>query len=474
MSLSLRLNLLILLLLLLLLGAGASTVVVNAREAVSREIESSVSLTLGLLTAAGATTDAAGLRAVRAALIDRLGRLEQVRHLDIAMLGPDGVPLMPVVQRHALGPARAPQWFIELVRPETVEYRHRIGAPGAPFTEIAIRANPADEISEAWERSRVDLLLLVSFAAIAMTLISVTVSRAFRPVEQILSALDIIQHGDYSQRLSTQHLPELQRIAVKLNSMAQELERQQLENRTLRSRALSMQEAERRLLSQELHDELGQAISAIKALAVSIGQHPAGEADTRERAASISAICDGLDAAVRNMTKRLRPVVLDELGLVTALRRAVAEWNEHHAGASCTLGVEGDFSDLDEETRIQVYRIVQEGLTNVARHARATQVQVRLVREQTAADRLLLEIRDDGVGFDPRAARSGMGLPGLRERALSLGGELSIESAPGHGTHIRMSAPAKSATAGGDADPAPGPHNANEVDADADPGAHRT
>src|SRR5262249_14603024 len=155
------------------------------------------------------------------------------------------------VQRHPLGPARAPDWFVRLVRPETVEYRHRLGAPGGPFTEIAIRANPADEISEAWERSRVDLLLFVSFAVIAMTLISLTVSRAFRPVEQILSALDVVQHGDYSRRLSVQHLPELQRIAVKLNSMAQEFERQQVENRTLRSRALAMQEAERRLLSQE-------------------------------------------------------------------------------------------------------------------------------------------------------------------------------------------------------------------------------
>jgi len=447
MSLSLRLNLLILLLLLLLLGAGASTVVVNARGAVSREIESSVSLTLGLLTAAGATTDAAGLNAVRAVLIDRLGRLEQIRHLDIAMLGPDGVPLQPIVQRHALAPARAPDWFIELVRPQTVEYRHLIGAPGGPVTEIAIRANPADEISEAWERSRVDLLLLVSFAAIAMALISLTVSRAFRPVEQILSALDVIQHGDYSPRLSAQHLPELQRIAVKLNSMVQELERQQLENRALRSRALAMQEAERRLLSQELHDELGQAISAIKALAVSIGQRTAGEADARERAASIAAICDGLDATVRNMTKRLRPVVLDELGLVTALRRAVAEWNDHHEGGCCTLEVEGDVSELDEETRIQVYRIVQEALTNAARHARATQVHVRLARERADGDCLVLEIRDDGAGFDPHAARSGMGLPGMRERALSLGGELSIESAPGRGTRIRVSCPV-SVTAG--------------------------
>jgi two-component system sensor histidine kinase UhpB len=355
------------------------------------------------------------------------------------------LPLLPATERGAPEPPRAPDWFIALVRPTTVEYRHRIGAPGGPFTEIAIRANPADEVSEAWERSRMDLFLLISFAAIAMGLISLTVSRAFRPVEHIVAELDVIQHGDYSQRVSPQHVPELQRVASKLNGMVQELERQQLENRALRSRALAMQEAERRLLAQELHDELGQAISAIKALAVSIGQRSAG--DARERAASIASICDSVDATVRDMTKRLRPVVLDELGLLTALRRAVAEWNEHHAGASCTLEVDGDVTDLSEQVRIQVYRIVQEGLTNAARHARAARVGIRLARGQEGGDRLTVEIRDDGVGFDPRHTRSGLGLPGMRERALSLGGELSIESAPGRGTHIRASFPAAAAPA---------------------------
>jgi two-component system sensor histidine kinase UhpB len=440
MSLSVRLNLLIGLLLALLLGAGATSVVVSARKSVEREIRSSVNLTLGLLTAATAATDAAGALAVRAALIDRLGKLESIRHLDIAMLGPDGVPLLPVVQRHAVEPAHAPDWFVTLVRPATVEYRHRIGVPDGPFTEIAIRPNPADEISEAWERSRTDLLFLLSFAALSMLLISWTVSRAFRPVAQILTALDVIQHGDYSARLSEQHLPELQQIARKLNRGAQQLESQEQENRALRSRALAAQEAERRVMALELHDELGQAISAIKALAVSIGQRTPGEADTRERAVTITSICDGMHAAVRNMSKRLRPVVLDELGLVTALRRAVEEWIEHHPGVACTLEIGGELGDLDEQLRIQVYRIVQEALTNAARHAGATQLRVSLTRDDSAA-RLRVQITDNGSGFDPQRLRPGLGLVGIRERASSLGGDLRIESAPGQGTTVHVSVP---------------------------------
>jgi len=440
MTLSVRLNLLIALLLLLLLGAGTASVVVNARKAVDREIQSSVSLTLGLLTAATATTDAAGLRAARAALIDRLGKLEPVRHLDIAVLGPDGVPLLPVVQGHALEPAHAPAWFVSLVRPATVEYRHRIGAPGGPFTEIAVRPNPADEISEAWERSRTDLLLLLSFALIAMLLISWTVSRAFRPVEHILAALDVIQRGDYSTRLTAPHSPELQRIAVKLNHMAQQLENQEHENRALRSRTLATQESERKALALELHDELGQAISAIKALAVSIGQRPGGD-DARERAATIATICDELHRTVRDMSRRLRPVVLDELGLVTALRRAVEEWNEHDTGMVCSFEVVGDADDLDDQARIHLYRIAQEGLTNAARHAQATEVRVVLTREHGRSERLDLQIADNGVGFDPTTVRFGLGLLGMRERARSLDGELLVESAPGAGTVLRVSLP---------------------------------
>jgi two-component system sensor histidine kinase UhpB len=424
----------------LLLGAGATSVVVSARKSVEREIHSSVNLTLGLLTAATAATDAAGARAVRAALIDRLGRLESIRHLDIAILGPDGVPLLPVVQRHAVEPAHAPDWFVALVRPATVEYRHRIGVPGGPFTEIAIRPNPADEISEAWERSRADLLLLLSFAALSMLLIAWTVSRAFRPVSHILGALDVIQRGDYSARLGEQRLPELQQIALKLNHMAQQLESQELENRGLRSRALASQEAERRVLALELHDELGQAISAIKALAVSIGQRTTSEADMRERAVTIASICDDLHASVRDMSKRLRPVVLDELGLVTALRRAVEEWNEHHQGMACTLEISGELGDLDEQQRIQVYRIVQEGLTNAARHARATQLSVSLKRDEPDA-RLHVRIADNGVGFDLQRMRPGLGLLGIRERASSLGGDLRVDSTPRQGTTIHVSLP---------------------------------
>jgi two-component system sensor histidine kinase UhpB len=440
-SLSVRLNVAIAGLLLLLLLAATATIVVNARSAVAREIESSVNLTLGLLTATTAAADAAGQGALRGALVESLGRLHQIRHLDIALVGPDGLPLLPVGQGRVLAPARAPRWFVALVRPTTVEYRHRIGTPTGPYTEIAVRPNPADEITEAWEQSRVDLALLLAFAGITMLLISLTVSHAFRPVEHMIGILATIQRGDYSARMDEPRLPELQRIAHEVNRIAEQLQAQDRENRALRRRALVIQEAERQGLARELHDELGQAISAIKALAVSLGQHGRGEQEARERAATIAAICDDLYAAVRQMMKRLRPVVLDQLGLATALRRAVDEWNEHHTGAVCTLELGEGLEEPEEGVRIQIYRIVQEALTNVARHGHATRVGVRLDRAPGEEGALRLEIDDDGVGFGPERLHCGLGLRGMQERAQSMGGQLCLDSAPGRGTRIRAVLP---------------------------------
>jgi two-component system sensor histidine kinase UhpB len=206
-----------------------------------------------------------------------------------------------------------------------------------------------------------DLMFLLSFAALSMLLIAWTVSRAFRPVAQILTALDVIQRGDYSARLSEQHLPELQQIARKLNHMAQQLESQEQENRALRSRALA------RPGGGTQGSGAGACTTswARRSVRSRRSPFPSGNARRAKRTRAnepltITSICDGMHSAVRNMSKRLRPVVLDELGLVTALRRAVEEWNEHHPGVSCTLEIDGELGELDEQLRIQIYRIVQE------------------------------------------------------------------------------------------------------------------
>ena len=445
MTLSVRLNLVIVLILALLLVVGSVAIILTARKSIAQEIDSSVNLSLELLAAASATTDAANQRALQLALVERLATLDEIRHLEIALLGSDGLPIAPLMPDQPLAASSsAPRWFVRLVTPPSVEYRHRLSAGPGGGSEIAIRPNPADEIDEAWAESRTSLLLLLLFAALVIALVYVVIGRALRPVEQITKALGGIERGDYSARLPDFQLPEFGRISGGFNAMVSELARKDDETRRLSQRALSIQEGERRHLAQELHDELGQSVSAIKALAVSIRQaREADAAQTKESAGTIASICDHVYDSVRGMMRRLRPAVLDELGLVTAISRTVDEWNVHHGEVSCRFEVEGKLDDTDEELSINVYRIVQECLTNAARHAKATEVEVKLARkEQHAGEaRLSLEVIDNGIGFNPKRTPYGLGLLGIRERVRSLDGEMSICAGRGEGACICVTMP---------------------------------
>ena len=142
------------------------------------------------------------------------------------------------------------------------------------------------------------------------------------------------------------------------------------------------------------------------------------------------------------MMQRLRPSVLDDLGLVAALQEEIDAWRNRHADIRCQLITEGDLSSLGEAINITVYRIVQESLTNVARHAGASDVIIRLSYGEDGDPRhLLLSITDDGKGTEPDMRGRGLGLIGMRERIEALGGCFTIRSAPGEGMTIEASIP---------------------------------
>src|SRR5699024_1951842 len=144
------------------------------------------------------------------------------------------------------------------------------------------------------------------------------------------------------------------------------------DNRRLTLRALSIQEEERRYVARELHDELGQSISAIKALAALIRQRTdKTTSSVHESAESIGDIADRTHHVIRSMVRQLRPSTLDELGLVTALQHMVDDWNSRYPDTFCSLQAQSAMPTLSDEVKVNVYRIVQECLTNVAKHAAA-------------------------------------------------------------------------------------------------------
>jgi len=440
MSLSLRLNLLITSLFVLVFVLGTLLVVNNARRAVNDETQSTANLTLSLLELAFTSIGGPQRQEqVSIRLIEQLRHLERTRHLRIELLREDGSRLSTgqSTKRHQ---ADAPAWFIHVVEPEAIPLRRELVVPDAPFREIVIHADPTDEISEAWDDSRSLLGLLLLFSLLANAMVAFTLRRWLRPVGAITAALEGIQQGDYRPRLAPVELPELQVIAARFNQMAAVLERIHDENRRLAQRSLRIQEEERRHLAHELHDELGQSISAIKAVAVSIAQHPKlADPAVRASAATIADISSHVYDVVRGMMQRLRPVILDELGLVMALQEMVDDWNTHHQEVFCRLETHGDLDQLGEDIDITIYRIVQEALTNIVKHAGANEVIMEIgqkLKEGTGEAMVELRISDNGRGFDRQAYTRGLGLLGMQERVEALDGELVLDTRPGQGLRL--------------------------------------
>ncbi|MGB5718935.1 MAG: ATP-binding protein [Gammaproteobacteria bacterium] len=255
-----------------------------------------------------------------------------------------------------------------------------------------------------------------------------------RRLGALANAAELVGAGDYSVSVPTETADEVGTTAAAFNRMVAEVSsrtrlleqeeeksRQLLaENRRLVHASLEVQEEERKHLARELHDELGQCITAIQADAESIRDLSAGR-DTRTEA-SAGAILDvssRIYDVVHSMMTRLRPGILDDLGLVAALRDDIAAWMRRNPQTTCSINATGQLDNLGERTNITVYRIVQECLTNVAKHAGASNVTIDLTGE---IDRLLLRIEDDGRGMSVDDQGGGLGLIGMRERVEALGG----------------------------------------------------
>jgi two-component system, NarL family, sensor histidine kinase UhpB len=218
------------------------------------------------------------------------------------------------------------------------------------------------------------------------------------------------------------------------------------DNRQLAQEHLRVQELERKHLARELHDELGQYLNAIKLDAVAIGASGGSDLQfvTRTTLAIIRSI-DHVHAAVGDMIRRLRPVGLDELGLTAAIEHCVDHWRQRLPGTHFMLTARGDFDALSETLSLTLYRLIQEGLTNVHKHAGAKQVDIVLERracDQSGTDELRLTMADNGRGMDARVKTPGFGLSGMRERVELAGGTLSTHSTPGRGFSIEARLPA--------------------------------
>ncbi len=252
-------------------------------------------------------------------------------------------------------------------------------------------------------------------------------------VTRLMTTVDLLRPG---QRLPVRGGGEVAELVSTFNAM---LERLEGERASSSARAILAQEGERRRIAQELHDEVGQSMTAVL-LALKRASDEASE-PLREELLQAQEITRGSLDEVRRLVRRLRPGVLDDLGLVSAVTSLTTEFSTH-TGLLVARRFDPDLPVLDQETELVIYRVAQEGLTNAARHAEARRVEVAL---RAAGDAVVLEVADDGRGIG--AAREGAGLRGMRERALLIGATLDVRSpdevsAAGTGTRIRLTVPA--------------------------------
>jgi signal transduction histidine kinase len=228
------------------------------------------------------------------------------------------------------------------------------------------------------------------------------------------------------------------KLEMQVHARYEEVAEARTELKGLSARLVQAQELERRALSRELHDEVGQSLSAvlIELRNLSVGVATKSKEHLSERVETIKSLVEGTIRVVRNMALLLRPSMLDDLGLVPALKWQAREVSKR-ASIDVSVAAELGSDDFPDEYKTCIYRVVQEALHNVSTHAQASSVRIRV---QQQPDRLTLSIQDDGNGFDNKQVK-GLGLLGIQERVTRLGGKCTVHSTPGTGTVLAVELP---------------------------------
>jgi two-component system sensor histidine kinase UhpB len=275
------------------------------------------------------------------------------------------------------------------------------------------------------------LALLVGGLAAMLALDLVVLRRVLAPHFRLTEVMSSVDPDRPGRRLTGVHPLSREGAALEdaFNRMLDRLERAR---REAARTALRAQEAERLRIARELHDEIGQTLTAVM-----LEAERAAEGDPalapRELGRITDALRDSLDE-VRRIARELRPEALDDLGLVSALM-ALCSRVDAQAGPRVRRTLNGKLPPLSPETELVIYRVAQESLTNALRHADAKTVNIGL---EGSEERVILSVTDDGTGMPDEPPRGTAGIAGMRERALLVGGRLSIESRPGEGTEVRL------------------------------------
>jgi two-component system sensor histidine kinase UhpB len=280
------------------------------------------------------------------------------------------------------------------------------------------------------------VIVALAIVAIALAVNFVVLRRRFAPLESLIEEMEKVDLSRPGPLLPDSidgvgETEEVERIELAFLRMIRRLE---AERRRAGSAALRAQEEERARVARDLHDEVNQSLTGLLLRLEAVRE--AAPPELEPELAETRTLANQAMRELLSLARQLRPTALDDLGLAAAIAGQVEQLER--SGLTAELATEGDFSDLDDDVQLVVYRVAQESLTNAARHSEAQRIAVTLRRSGDAVE---LEVADDGRGFAFEQSERGLGIGGMRERALLIGAELTIESRPDHGTTVRLSVP---------------------------------
>jgi two-component system sensor histidine kinase UhpB len=380
--------------------------------------------------------------------IDYLSRVGRLRANEIALYGAQGQLLYRSPPSSYKAGREAPRWYARVVSPPLDPQVISLSNGRITLQPDASRAT-----LDGWDDLHPLLWMVLAGLAVANALVSALVGRATRPLRLVVRGLRQMEAGAYGTRLPELSGREGRQISHAFNAMAlsvqdsaaarqqaREATRALAENRELTQLIQARIEQERGAIARELHDELGQQVTAIKSGSLAIARKAAGHDALIEQSARLVMGCaDQIYDGVHRLIAQLRPLALDRFGLHDALQDLVGDWRVYHPDAGLTLSVSGSFKGLGDGLSTAVYRIVQEAVNNALRHAQASRIEVKV---EALADSVQLEVIDNGTGHVSQFHQPGhFGVMGMRERAQALGGRFDLDQMVPTGARLRVSFP---------------------------------
>jgi two-component system, NarL family, sensor histidine kinase UhpB len=437
------------------LAATVGTVLLDAQARIAAEIRSAMELGGELVrTSLQNVSDASSPALAFEQLAEELPR---VRHVQFELVPTDDALFAGSNLGTSTSLSRSRPWLARLFAPAPREEVFPVTVRGEVIGEIRLRSNSADEIAEIVGEVKLFSGTLVALCLLIVASLLWTVRRSLRPLQVLVEGFDRLERGDY-QSIVPIPIAEFRRIGQQFNCLARSLRRVTDDNHRLVDKLLSVQEEERKQLAAELHDEFGPALFGIRAetacILKSLPDDERQRTPIRTHAHAIAQLTDGIQKLNYRMLDRLRPLVLEQMGLSDALRQLLASWQVRYPDMSWSLVIPRGFHEPAEAVSLTLYRIVQEAVTNTIRHAEASAVEIHLwcdalaggtePRSTKVLSTVALSVTDDGTGL-PENFHYGFGLLGMSERVRQLGGTLRIANGDPKGVIVQALIPEQEA-----------------------------